>query len=187
MASIVRFPIQSLYASPLLGVSVFSERQSNFPTRSQRLIPFSSVFWHQTLRQILTHPASFFTYDVSKLAKGTLAARYLNIFLVFLLSGILHTIAEYAGGLALQYSGTLRFFCTQVLGIIMEDSVEFIFRTTRPAALNISSPLWARLIGYTWVISFLFWSTPAWLYPQASAGPQEKFLPFSIVTKFTKK
>ena len=138
------------------------------------------MFWHQALRQILTSPASFICHRLLHLSHGLLLTRYLKILLTFALSGMLHALAEYGAGLELQKSGTMRFFCTQAIGIMIEDGIQAIYpyfsRRSNPG----SQTLWMRLAGYLWVVSFLVWSTPAWFYPNAAQGPQEGFLPFSV-------
>jgi hypothetical protein len=43
-----------------------------------------------------------------------------------------------------------------------------------------------RLFGYVWVVAFMTWSGPAWLYPQASSPPlpgqKTNFFPHSVIT-----
>lgn len=97
--------------------------------------------------------------------------------ITFLISGILHTLAEFGGGRKLREFGTLRFFVTQAF----EDSVQAMSRSvgTRYQARCLSRG--ARPIGYIWVAVFLFWSTPAWLYPDAATPPKKSFLPFTIL------
>lgn len=90
--------------------------------------------------------------------------------------------AELGGGLPLERSGTMRFFCTQVYGIIIEDAVKALFSAKKQKGSKRSS-LGLRLMGYVWVASFLVWSTPAWLYPVAASPSGESFLPFSIVKR----
>ena len=146
----------------------------------QRLI--ISKFWQQTLRQILTQPASFLTCEILRLPRGGLVNRYMRIFLTFYLSGALHVLAEYAGGRHLQDSGTLRFFSTQVLGIMIEDGAQAVYRSARASRKDVPLQFWARSLGYTWVIVFLFWSSPAWIYPDAAEQPKPTVLPFTIMS-----
>lgn len=130
---------------------------------------------------VFTHPASFLTYGVLRLPKHTIRARYTHVFFTFLISGLLHVGAEIGGERPLQDSGTLRFFITQVLGIMIEDTVQATFRSARLKSEGRRRPLWLRPLGYVWVVAFLYWSTPAWLYPDAAGPPKISFLPFTIV------
>ena len=149
-----------------------------------------SGFWHQLLRQLLTGLASVLAHGIVKLPKGGLSTRYAKIFLAFLISGLLHTAADVAGGMPLVDSGTIRFFCTQALGIAVEDGVVATYQAFwvyfTGKRTNVC-PLWAQTIGYCWVVMYLFWSTPAWVYPlvvRSQASSEERLLPFSIVEKF---
>ena len=144
-----------------------------------------SNFWHQSLRRPLTEPASYMTPTILQLPRGSIVGRYLNILLIFGLSGILHNVAGISSGMPLNESGVLQFFCTQTLGIIVEDGIQAFFNSSRgKTAIQTPPSTLTRCIGYAWVIGFLIWSTPAWLYPQASrpinAGPSS-FLPYSII------
>lgn len=149
-----------------------------------------SVFWHQYQRQRLSGPANFMTNDLLGLQKGTLVARYTAIFLTFLLSGFMHLAADLASGIPWQQSGAIRFFCIQVIGIMLEDGVQAIYRSARGLHRSPGNrspgqpPLWTRLIGYIWVLAFLSWSSPAWIYPTLRMNKGEDkdvVLPFSFV------
>lgn len=161
---------------------------------------------------------------------ATLQHKYLNHFLNFFISGFLHALIDVACGLPWLESGAIQFFCTQFLGIILED---FAWKTynhlipfdspeyqnnerekmesskeingslnnstrnsslqTRPSAANLISrhqrqirpALWLRIIGVVWVISFLTWSMPVWLYPSmyrelGDPAKGNSILPFSV-------
>lgn len=59
-------------------------------------------------------------------------------------------------------SGALQFFTTQVLGVMLEDGVQEIYRRARGGT---TPALWSRVVGYAWVLAFLCWSTAVWQYP----------------------
>jgi len=90
---------------------------------------------------------------------------------VFFLSGVLHTIAEFGGGLDdLSRSGTLMFYCMQPLGIILEDGAQAAYRPFLGTNIGNGSLSWTRLLGYIWVVGFLlFWTTPMWFVPMGQA------------------
>lgn len=167
--------------------------------------------------------ADFVTY-------ATLQHKYLNHFLNFFISGLLHALIDVACGLPWHESGAIQFFCTQLLGIVLEDFVWNTYRhfTTsdspeyqkdemdktggtneanrpfdnslrnssshnRSAAANMvtrqeprSRPaLWLRIIGILWVILFMSWSRPVWLYPSmyrelGDPAKGNSILPFSV-------
>lgn len=88
---------------------------------------FWGRFWHQTLRQRISSPSHFLTYSVFGLRKGSLVARYMNIWLTFVVSGLMHVAEEFGTGVALQQSGSMQFFCTEACGIMFEDAFQAIF------------------------------------------------------------
>ena len=63
-------------------------------------------------------------------------------------------------------TGAVRFFCTQAIGIMIEDGVQAFHRHFRGSKIsNAKVPLWHRIVGFIWLIVFLTWSTPAWMFP----------------------
>ncbi|KAF2120337.1 hypothetical protein BDV96DRAFT_683800 [Lophiotrema nucula] len=119
------------------------------------------------------------THKVLQLPPGALA-KYTKLFLALFISGYMHAFAETATGLSLQQSGAVRFFCTQAVGIMIEDIAKEVFMD-RCLKRGHTSAIFRRVLGYVWVGCFLAWSTPAWLYPDAVKGPKTPFLPFSFV------
>ena len=71
----------------------------------------------------------------------------------------------------------MHFFCDQALGIIIEDSVQSIYRRMRgKGESGRENPIWVKMIGYAWVIAFLSWATPIWIYPVTLQTNQEDAL-----------
>lgn len=103
---------------------------------------------------------------------------------------MLHTSADLAVGMEWSESGSLRFFCTQALGILLEDGVQALYHHhhrpvpgTRATKPDNRSGTAAKLIGYLWLGVFLAWSTPAWAYPamrRNEGRAEDMVLPFSI-------
>jgi hypothetical protein len=109
------------------------------------------------------------------------------VFLSFLFSGLMHSTADIATNPShpLQELGPIIFFATQACGLLLEEAVANMLLFIRKSPRRNPS-LGLRIIGYIWVFTFLAWSGPAWVYPQA-ANPQVQrnfFLPWSIVRKF---
>jgi len=146
------------------------------------------VFWHQMLTPTFFIPANFLTYGILRLPRSSRTGRLSRVFLTFFISAILHTSVDLAGGMTWQESGSLRFFCTQALGIIVESCVEDIVHLFTIQEVQESGPRtvgsWARMFGYVWTVTFMVWSTPAYSYPairRAEGGASGVPLPFSIV------
>lgn len=73
---------------------------------------------------------------------------------------------------------------TQVMGILLEDAVQGVYRSCLGIERSQKTTAARRLIGYVWVLIFLWWSTPAWLYPRLRLPKddnKERLLPFSVV------
>lgn len=58
---------------------------------------------------------------------STLQHKYLTFFFNFFISGLLHAITDIACGLSWPESGAIRFFSTQLLGIVLEEFVWNIY------------------------------------------------------------
>lgn len=109
--------------------------------------------------------------------------------MTFFISGVLHTSADLAVGMTLGESGSIRFFCTQAVGILLEDSVQALYHYFISGVDRTKSNRVARLIGYVWLGMFLAWSTPVWAYPamRRNQGKAEDIvLPFSILKTFAR-
>ena len=146
------------------------------------------MFWHQHLRSKLSSTSDFLTYQVLKLKKGSFITRYTNIFLSFFISGVVHCLTVLAAGFTFQQScGAFKYFCAQVLGIMIEDGAQAAYRRVYGLSRNSQKQprLVSRLVGYTWVALFLIWSTPAFIYPMLAAnkgGKKDQVLPFSLLS-----
>jgi len=55
----------------------------------------------------------------------------------------------------------MRFFLTQVAGIMLEDAVGAAWN----GGLSGGRKEWRQGVRFIWVISFLTWATPVWSYP----------------------
>lgn len=141
------------------------------------------MFWHQHLRKSLTALADLIVYKALRLPKGKLVTRYSHIALVFLISGLAHAWIEFAQGFPARQSGQIQFFVTQVVGIMLEDTVQAVYHATCGVKRGTSPTPMARAVGYVWLAVFLWWSTPVWFYSQLrlSRGDyRDKIFPFSL-------
>ena len=139
------------------------------------------------MRQRLTSLAHFITHHALGLSKGTLLSRYIFLLIAFAISGIFHALADIGTGLTWSESGSVTFFVTQALGIMVEDGVQAVYQSWRdkqaggaPAG---TERFLTRWVGYLWVVVWMCWSGPAWFYPKLrhqTGGEWDKLLPFSI-------
>lgn len=135
------------------------------------------MFWHSVLRNSLLGVSTFITYDVLRLRRGTLAARYANLWLVYGVSGVIHLLFDDVRGIPFGENTAYRLFLMQALGITLEDFAEWVFRSIRlgrqPTERDQKSDgkggveraeTWQKAVGYLWVTSWLIFTTPAWSY-----------------------
>ncbi|TWU75761.1 hypothetical protein ED733_002362 [Metarhizium rileyi] len=148
---------------------------------------FWGKFWHQSLRWPFTSVSSYLTRRVLRLPRPSLAERYLNIGLVFTLSGLLHVLMDSLQGVPPSQSGAMIFFPLFTLGFIIEDSIQAAWKrfhvtdeTCRPRLLL----PWQRVLGFIWVVTWISLTSPYYLAPSQRLPREDlRIVPFSIVGK----
>lgn len=122
--------------------------------------------------------------DVLRLARPSLLERYLNIFLVFLGSGAVHAALEFYAIVPPSLARAFTFFTSFALGIMIEDGAQELWRRLRGTPSNSASnhtPLWHKLIGFTWVAIWMMVVSPPYLYPVSRLPSAVRWqVPFSI-------
>lgn len=95
-------------------------------------------------------------------------------------------------GITVRESGAVVFFCWQIPAIMIED---LVLATARRVAvgrgigvtgkaefsvekLPLNVELAIRAIGYGWVIMWLTWMSPVWIYPAMERDTGEPIIPF---------
>ena len=138
----------------------------------------------------MTSSATFITNTLLRLPSGTIMSRYTHLFAVFWISGLMHALGDVAQGLPWQASTSIQFFCIPALGITVEDALLAALRPASSTRTTDSSRGWFfKTLGYLWVIVFMVWSTPIWIYPSSSrseGGDKYQTVPFSVL-KWTGK
>jgi len=105
-----------------------------------------------------------------------LTLRYGKIFLAFAVSGAMHIAADTGGAVSAKESGAMTFFCLQAVGIAVEDLGQEIWRRVAGEVKkgNINGGdeqrwlvIGRKVVGFIWVVLWLSYSTPFWVYPIA--------------------
>lgn len=148
-------------------------------------------FWHQLLRINFTAISNYITRDILGLAKSSFLERYTHVFCVFLLSGILHLTADVVGNIPMGESGAMVFFLSFVLGYMIEDGVQAVWRTrfqgsaTSEAGSTNSQKepeMWKKVLGYIWVLAFLTITSAVYFEPVRKRPERQLALvPWSFV------
>ncbi|KAJ5664634.1 hypothetical protein N7462_011447 [Penicillium macrosclerotiorum] len=151
---------------------------------------FWGKFWHQFVRDPFTTPSNFIARDVLHLPRPSILERYTNVFLVFLISGITHVVSDHIQGVPLEKTGSMHFFLSFVLGYMIEDGVQYIWKNSRSSgntngsananakssdAPEAVTPLWQKVVGFVWVLAWLA-VTSTWFLEPIEQLPKETTL-----------
>ncbi|EJU05269.1 hypothetical protein DACRYDRAFT_61705 [Dacryopinax primogenitus] len=143
-------------------VPLFIYKQEDWPDMFGRIRDGYTVrkfwgrTWHQLHRHFLTAHAKFFAQDVLGLTRGKKLTTYVELLIVFFISGIVHASGAYA--FLRTWSGafdSILFFTLQAVCIACEDHVIIIGKR-----LGLKDTMWTRLIGYAWVVTWITLSNP---------------------------
>ncbi|KAJ6016383.1 hypothetical protein N7540_010974, partial [Penicillium herquei] len=175
------------------AVSVFCvalklESPEKFPPLFNRMADaytlrnFWGKFWHQTLRINFTAVSSFITRDLLGLPTPSLLERYTNVFFVFFLSGILHSVTDVVLNIPVGESGAMVFFLSFTIGYMIEDSIQAAWKTLQSSGGTSKEPeLWKKTIGYFWVVTFLTVTSAVYFKPvQNRPERQVSMVPWSV-------
>ncbi|OQE40803.1 hypothetical protein PENCOP_c005G06139 [Penicillium coprophilum] len=144
---------------------------------------FWGKFWHQLLQNPLTSVSAFITQDLLGLRPRSLMQRYMNVFVVFFCSGVLHLILDIVQGIPAQESGAMLFFVTAPLGLMIEDGIKALWKSFSKFNGSIkttSKPLWQRALGLMWSMAWLGVTSTGFFYPQVVRPQNQALVPFSV-------
>ncbi|KAG2340943.1 hypothetical protein BDR05DRAFT_888905 [Suillus weaverae] len=125
--------------------------------------------WHQTLRSFLA-PLGKAISSVLGFKRGTSGSSYTQIYVAFLISGLVHTGGDIvlSGSSASPVSRPLfsmPFFFSQAIVITLEDLLIRIARR-----LGVKDSTWTRALGFVWVAVWFGWCVPGYVENMIRAG-----------------
>ncbi|KIW04039.1 uncharacterized protein PV09_04861 [Verruconis gallopava] len=129
-----------------------------------------STVYHQTFRRMFSQPAMRITRALG-FRKGTLPSRYMQLYLSFGISCILHQFQMF--NVTRRDMGEFNFFMSQAVAITIEDFVRWAWRK-----LHGSSPSrrFDLLMGYAWTFTWFSFSLHVYIKGLVAANVIEDWL-----------
>lgn len=96
----------------------------------------------------------------------------------------MHYLIDLSIDLSISTSGAVTFFCTQAIGVLLEDFACSVYRSVEGISRDQPVTRGQRIIGYLWVGTFMAWSLPVYVYPmlyRGNLGLDDSVTPYSIV------
>ena len=124
---------------------------------------FWAHFWHRLVYAPYRAAADKLSALVFRPEDRSTTRRFANVALVFLISGMFHSILDWKNGMC-SYWGSGVFYSVQPFGIVLESLVQLAWAPLPGRVF--SSRLWSileRALGYAWVFLWFYW-----IYPQRS-------------------
>jgi hypothetical protein len=137
------------------------------------------------MRRRAGSPAHFVTYTILGLRKGGLVGRYTCILLTFSVTGVLHIWIDMGFGIPWYKSGSMQFFWLQTAGILIEDGLHAMCKSL-VSGKEKRRRRTVDVLGVLWVLAWMSWSMPIWIYPSIQRNTGMKLLPFSLLGLFIK-
>jgi hypothetical protein len=145
-----------------------------------------SKFWHQFMRQPFSSLGNFITRDVLGLARSSILERYTNLFAVFLISSFYHVVVDLLQSVPPQYSGSLPFYMSFIVGIMLEDGVQelwgrLVAHDGASTSKESTPATWQRIVGLLWVVAWLAITSTWYFTPMIQlTGPDVTMVPFNF-------
>ncbi|KAH8730509.1 membrane bound O-acyl transferase family-domain-containing protein [Phaeosphaeriaceae sp. PMI808] len=116
-----------------------------------------SFVWHQQCRRICSTLGIFIARDVLRIRKGSFASKYVQLFVGFGISGIVHGCASMLLHGSCEDDAAFAFFLGQASIIMIEDHIIDFGKK-----LGFKDSRFWRLVGFVWTIFVIGASTERW-------------------------
>lgn len=124
------------------------------------------------MRRPFTSVSNYVARNVLNPPRSSILERYTNLFIVFFVSAVFHVVVDILQSIPMEKSGSMSFYLAFVLGIMLEDGVQEVWKRTgcpdasREAMVYHSTNImsfWKRAIGFIWVTIWLG-ATSTWYF-----------------------
>lgn len=118
-----------------------------------------SAVWHQQIRRICSAPSIWLARDFLGLKKGSFGSKYVQLFVTFGISAMIHSGASWLMDGSLDDDvGSMRFFLGQAVVILVEDHVIALGKR-----MGFRDAVGWRLLGFVWTLLAVGWGTEGFL------------------------
>ncbi|EUC28107.1 hypothetical protein COCCADRAFT_110011 [Bipolaris zeicola 26-R-13] len=124
-----------------------------------------SLVWHQQLRFICSAPAIWLARDVFRFPKGSFGSRYVQLFVTFANSWIIHSVAAMLVNQAWTDDGGFVFFMSQAVIILVEDHLIALGKK-----MGFRDNWMWRVVGLVWTVIMVGWPAEYWVSRHISYG-----------------
>ena len=115
------------------------------------------LVWHQQCRRVCSAPGVFVVRDVLRLRKGSFASKYLQLFIGFGVSGLVHGGASVLCHGSLNDDGAMKVFLAQAVIILLEDHLIVLGKRVGFE----KSGFW-HVVGFFWTVFAVGASMESW-------------------------
>ncbi|KAF1960938.1 hypothetical protein CC80DRAFT_489168 [Byssothecium circinans] len=131
---------------------------------------FWNMFWHRVIYRSFSVHASTFSKALG-VSQGTQLARYVNAFLVFWLSAVMHAMVSSHLGNPCAWGRSMLYWMLQPVAFILEAVVQGVWsasggrKAMRKAVGQGALEWFEMMVGYVWVLCWLLWEAPKRTFP----------------------
>ncbi|GFG05006.1 hypothetical protein IFM61606_02643 [Aspergillus udagawae] len=146
------------------------------PLQAYSIRRFWTKFWHRLTVAPCVSSGRLITRRVAGFRPGSQHEKVFIAFWAFLLSGICHVVADWAAGEPCYPVDDMFFFIANFLAGAIESAIgkrlEHAMKKSKNSKVRwlFRSGIVRQIIGYAWVLGFMFWITPKWQYRKLHAS-----------------
>ena len=145
-------------------------------TEAYSLRNFWGRSWHRIANRSYMNLGCCVSRRIVGFKPSTASESITRVFVVFLVSGLAHSLISWCSGDKQHYMLDTYFFILNFLGggleIVFSKWLDLMIKTDARSKTSIhtrSARMVAlkKMMGYCWVFCFFFWAVPKWQYPRA--------------------
>jgi hypothetical protein len=136
-------------------------------TEAYSLRSFWGRFWHRIANRSYTNFGRLVSRRGFGFRPSTMSDKVTGILVVFLVSGLAHSLVSWCSGDKRHYMLDTYFFLLNFLGGVLEVTLSQLLDMMLGSTDRAHFIPMRRMIGYCWIFCFFFCVVPKWQYPRA--------------------